>query len=352
MKTRILLPILISLFLWEYTPVYGVEGTINQLPTRPVKKPRVVYLKWGRKLLCDYVWRDGNTLFVVVHGKEFAVGYDPKEIDLERSFGTAPKGATLEGSRALPVVALYEKSGMEVLINQLGGLYLSGLDQHRSKLPPELFNALQRAGRHAFQAAKMRNRALATMKNSCDPELAQEVLDWLLSPLGQEITALESIQFSSKTVQEVQTFAKQLQSNPPPQERYNLIRRLDAATGASEKNVEVALEILVQTATAMQGAFSKGGKISVEEMRRQMALRRPQLEEDAKKTTQVSLTYLYRTLTDRELERYVSFSESKTGTAYHKMAFEALMAALSEAAEENEKAVSKIMADHARREGG
>jgi hypothetical protein len=347
MKTPILLSILISLFFWGYTPVYGVERTLNHLPTQPIKKPRVVYLKWGRKLLCDYVWRDGHTIFIVVHGKEFAVGYDPKEIDLERSFGRPPKKI-----RAAPILTLYEKSGMEVLINQIGGLYLSGLAQHRSKLPPDLFSELQRAGREAFQAAKMRKKTLAVMKNSCDPELAQEVLDWLVSPLGKKITALESVQFSSKTLQEVQTFTKQLQSNPPPKNRYSLMRRLDAATGASEKNVEVALEILLQTATAMQGALSKEGKIPVEEMRRQTALKRPQLEEAAKKTTQVSLIYLYRTLTDRELERYVSFSESETGTAYHKMAFEALMAALSDAVEENEKAVSKILADHARRKDG
>ena len=347
MKKPILLSILISLFFGGHTPVYGLEGTINHLPTQPIKKPRVVYLKWGRKLLCDYVWRDGNTIFVVVHGKEFAIGYDPKEIDVERSFGTPPRE-----SRAVPVVALYEKSGMEVLINQIGGLYLSGLAQHRSKLPSELFNELQRAGRQAFQAGRMRKKALAIMKSSCDPELAQEVLDWLLSPLGKKITALESIQFSSKTLQEVQSFSKQLQNHPPPQNRYGLMQRLDVATGASDKNVEVALEILVQTATAMQGALSKGEKISVEEVRRQMALKRPQLEENAKKTTRVSLIYLYRTLTDKELERYVSFSESETGTAYHKITFGALMAALSEAAEENEKAVSRILADHGRGKGG
>ncbi len=352
MKKPILLSILISLFFWGHTPVSAVEGTINHLPTQPIKKHRVVYLKWGHKLLCDYVWRDGDIIFVVVHGKEFAVGYDPKEIDVERSFGTPPKGAAPKKSKAVPVVALYEKSGMEVLINQIGGLYLSGLAQHQSRLPPELFNALQRAGREAFKATKMRKKALELMKSSFDPELAQEVLDWLLSPLGQKITALESIQFSPKTLQDMQAFSKQLQSNPQPQNRYSLMRRLDAATGASEKNVEVALAILVQTATAMQGAISKGEKISVEEMRRQMALRRPQLEENAKKSTELSLIYLYQTLTDKELERYVSFSESETGTAYHKMAFEALMTALSEAAEENEKAVSKVLADYARKKGG
>ena len=83
-----------------------------------------------------------------------------------------------------------------------------------------------------------------------------------------------------------------------------------------------------------------------------MALRRPQLEQNARKSTELSLLYLYQTLTDKELERYVSFSESETGTAYHKMAFEALMAALSGAAEENEKAVSEVLSDYARNKGG
>ncbi len=352
MKKTTLLSLLISLFFWGYTPVYGVQETINKLPTEPIKKPRFVYLKWGRKLLCDYVWREGHTIFVVVHGKRFAVGYDPKEIDMERSFGRPPKGAAPKKIKGTSVVALYEKSGMESLVNQIARLYLSGLAQHQAKLPPDLFNALQRAGRDAFQATKMRKKVLEVMKRSFDPELAQAVLSWLLSPLGQKITALESIQFSAKTLQDMQAFGKQLQSNPPLKNRFELIRRLNAATAASEKNVEVALTILVQTATAVANAGSKEQSMGVEEMRREMDLRRPQLEENARKSTEISLIYIYQNLTDKELERYVSFSESETGTAYHKMAFEALMAALSDAAEENGKAVAKILGDYVRKRDG
>jgi hypothetical protein len=141
----------------------------------------------------------------------------------------------------------------------------------------------------------------------------------------------------------MQAFGRRLQSNPPPQNRLELIRRLDAAAGASEKNAEVALMILVQTATAMQEAMSKENRMGVEEMRRELDLRRPQLEENARKSAEISFIYIYQTLTDKELQRYVSFSESKTGMAYHKMAFEALMAALSDAAKENGKAVAKIL---------
>jgi len=352
MKKAFFLSILLSLFICGHSRVYGSEATINNLPTEPIKQPRVVYLRWGQKLLCDYVWRDGDTIFVVVRGKKFAVGYTPNEIDMERSFGAPPKGAVPKQIKRVSVVELYDRSGMGNLIDQVAELYLSSLAQHRGKLPPDIFTALQRAGRDAFAGTKMRKKVLQVMKSSFDPELAREVLGWLLSPLGQKITTLESIQFSPKTLQDMQAFERRLQSNPPPQNRLELIRRLDAAAGASEKNAEVALMILAQTATAMEEAMSKENRMDVQEMKRELDLRRPHLEDNARKSTEISFIYIYQTLTDKELDRYVSFSESKTGTAYHKMAFEALMAALSDAAEENGKAVARILGEYVRKKGG
>ena len=352
MKKPFLISILLSVFICGHFRAYGFQDTINQLPTEPIKQPRVVYLKWGQKLVCDYVWRDGDTIFVVVRGKRFAIGYAPNEIDLERSFGAPLKAAVPKKIKRVSVEALYDKSGMGNLINQVSELYVSSLAQHEGEIPSDLFKALQRAGRDAFEGTKMRKKVLQVMKSSFDPAVAQEVLDWLLSPLGEKITALESIQLSANTLQDMNAFGKRLQSDPPPQSRLKLIRRLDAAAGASEKNAEVALMILVQTANAMEQAMPKEKRVGVEEMRRELDLRRPQLEANARKSTEMSLVYIYRTLTDKELHRYVSFSESKTGTAYHKMAFKALMAAISDAAEENGKAVAKILGDYADKKGG
>jgi len=47
--------------------------------------PLTVYFKSGRKVLCDRVWKEGETLFLVFHGKGFAVGYDLNLIDAKRS---------------------------------------------------------------------------------------------------------------------------------------------------------------------------------------------------------------------------------------------------------------------------
>jgi len=49
------------------------------------RRPLTVYFKSGGKALCDRVWKEGGTVFLVFHGKPFAVGYDMNLIDLKRS---------------------------------------------------------------------------------------------------------------------------------------------------------------------------------------------------------------------------------------------------------------------------
>lgn len=54
--------------------------------TQPASNPFKVYFKTGKELLCDRTWRDGSNIFLVVHGKKYAIGYAESEIDLEKSF--------------------------------------------------------------------------------------------------------------------------------------------------------------------------------------------------------------------------------------------------------------------------
>jgi len=73
-----------------------LEVLVRQNPGDPVSKstsaspadgrrPLTVYFKSGKKVLCDWVWKEGETVFLVVHGKDFAVGYDLNLIDAKRS---------------------------------------------------------------------------------------------------------------------------------------------------------------------------------------------------------------------------------------------------------------------------
>jgi S1-C subfamily serine protease len=64
----------------------GGEGAASPLRTRSASRPAVVYFKKGREVLCDAAWKEGLTIFLVIHGKGYAVGYNEEEIDMKKSF--------------------------------------------------------------------------------------------------------------------------------------------------------------------------------------------------------------------------------------------------------------------------
>jgi S1-C subfamily serine protease len=63
----------------------GAEGG-SPLHTRSTSRPGTVYFKNGREVLCDKAWKEGVTVFLVIHGKMYAVGYKEEEIDMKKSF--------------------------------------------------------------------------------------------------------------------------------------------------------------------------------------------------------------------------------------------------------------------------
>jgi len=54
--------------------------------TWSASRPGTVHFKDGREVLCDTAWKEGRTVFLVIHGKGYAVGYKVEEIDLKKSF--------------------------------------------------------------------------------------------------------------------------------------------------------------------------------------------------------------------------------------------------------------------------
>jgi hypothetical protein len=64
----------------------GGEGAASPLRTRSTSRPGTVYFKNGREVLCDAAWKESGTVFLVTHGKGYAVGYKEEEIDMKKSF--------------------------------------------------------------------------------------------------------------------------------------------------------------------------------------------------------------------------------------------------------------------------
>jgi hypothetical protein len=61
-------------------------GGGSPLPARSASRPGTVYFKNGREVLCDTAWKEGRTVFLVIHGKGYAISYQEEEIDMKKSF--------------------------------------------------------------------------------------------------------------------------------------------------------------------------------------------------------------------------------------------------------------------------
>jgi hypothetical protein len=46
-----------------------------------------IFFKNGKSMVCDKVWREGGSVFIIGKGKKYAVSYAEGEIDIEKSFG-------------------------------------------------------------------------------------------------------------------------------------------------------------------------------------------------------------------------------------------------------------------------
>jgi len=63
----------------------GKKGPKKDLSQKQVGDKKI-YFRNGRSLNYEKVWREGTTIFVIVKGKDIAVGYSESEIDMEKSF--------------------------------------------------------------------------------------------------------------------------------------------------------------------------------------------------------------------------------------------------------------------------
>ena len=62
------------------------ESDGSPLQTKSASRPGTVYFKNGKEVLCDAAWKEAGTVFLVIHGKGYAVGYKEAEIDMKKSF--------------------------------------------------------------------------------------------------------------------------------------------------------------------------------------------------------------------------------------------------------------------------
>lgn len=194
--------------------------------------------------------------------------------------------------------------------------------RYRNSLPPAVFQALVNNSNQRFAPQAMDQRAEQRLRESLrDPNPA---LKFFQSPLGRKIVNAEL------TATRADQLAKNAQGLPHIEAdatRQLLIGHLAQALPAREAGAEVSLAIAGVAADSLSqmipGLLGGGQAQGMLEGQRERLM--SQIGADLNNT----LLYVYRDLSDPELEEFSTFAESAQGKAYYQAALAAIRAGLA-----------------------
>ena len=194
--------------------------------------------------------------------------------------------------------------------------------RYQNSLPPAVFQALVSNSSQRFAAQAMDQRAEARLREAlADP---QPALTFFQSPLGRKIVAAELLATRSDQL------AKNAQGLPKMKvndTRALLIGHLSRALPAREAGAEVSLAIAGVAADSLSsmipGLLGGGQAQGLFDSQRERLMQQIGVDMDN------TLLYVYRDLSDPELEEFVSFVESAEGKAYYQAALAAVRAGLA-----------------------
>ncbi|MGV6394967.1 DUF2059 domain-containing protein [Pseudomonas caspiana] len=194
--------------------------------------------------------------------------------------------------------------------------------RYRNSLPPAVYEALVNNSNQRFAAQAMDQRAEKRLRDSLrDPAPA---LKFFQSPLGRKIVNAEL------TATRPDQLAKNAQGLPQIQAdatRQLLIGHLAQALPAKQAGAEVSLAIAGVAADSLSqmipGLLGGGQAQGMLDGQRERLM--AQIAADMNNT----LLYVYRDLSDPELEEFSTFAESADGKAYYQAALAAIRAGLA-----------------------
>jgi hypothetical protein len=200
---------------------------------------------------------------------------------------------------------------------------LNAAQQRYSKtLPPAVYQALVSNSNQRFAPQAMDSRASAALRQAlADP---QPALRFFQSPLGRKIVAAE---VAATSKEQLQRNANGLPKIEADATRRLLIRHLAQALPAREAGAEVSLALAGMAADSLSQMLPGllGGAQTQSLLNSQRARLMEQIGTDLDNT----LLYVYRDLSDLELEEFASFAQSADGQAYYQAAIVALRAGLA-----------------------
>lgn len=217
---------------------------------------------------------------------------------------------------------LYKAAGWPEQRAHFNDALRAAQQRYQNSLPPAVFQALVNNSNQRFAPQAIDQRAEARLRqNLRDP---QPALAFFQSPLGHKVVAAELLATRPDQLAKNAGGLPQMNASDT---RQLLIGHLSRALPAREAGAEVSLAIAGVAADSLSSMIPGllGGTSAQGLLDSQRARLMQQIGTDLDNT----LLYVYRDLSDPELEEFVGFAESSQGQAYYQAALAAVKAGLA-----------------------
>ncbi|MDH4563528.1 hypothetical protein [Pseudomonas sp. BN411] len=217
---------------------------------------------------------------------------------------------------------LYQAAGWPEQRAHFNEALTAAQQRYQKTLPPAVYQALVDNSNRRFQPQAIDQRAQVALRHQLqDPRPA---LTFFQSPLGKKIIAAETL---ATRRDQLAKHASGLPRIEAEATRRLLIGHLTQALPAREAGAEVSLALAGVAADSLSQMLP--GLLGGGQAQGMIDGQRQRLMEQIGNDLDNTLLYVYRDLSDPELEEFVTFAESADGKAYYQAALAAVRAGLA-----------------------
>lgn len=233
----------------------------------------------------------------------------------------APAPANLGVPPAKQVGSLLAASGMLTQLTQLPQKLVAGVRQsakQQKKASPAVLKTIENAVAESFSAEEFYQRVVAALTKDFDEKRVQALLKDFSTPAAKRMVALEQAPASQE---EFTKFARSPAATQPSPQRTSLIKRIDAATRASDFAIDAAFSSMKAIASGGAGGGAEKAAAADKIIEKQRA----SATSNIRNATLLNLAFSYRNASDAELEEYAKFYEAENSKWLSGVVYTALM---------------------------
>jgi hypothetical protein len=221
--------------------------------------------------------------------------------------GKAAAPADAGPARDKLIQDLLVASGLKQQLNQLPQKLMTGVRQsakQQRKASPAVLKAIEDAVTESFPAQAFFDRVSAGLRKDFDEKRLQALLKDYSTPTAKRMVELEQ---AAAPPDEFARFARSAAATRPAPQRASLIKRIDAASRASDLAVDIALAAMKGVASGIAGEGAEKAAAVDKAVEKQRA----STTDAIRNATLLNLAFSYRNASDADLEEYAKFYEAE-----------------------------------------